>query len=103
MASGRLKHPAVWLSAIAAIVAASTAFAQGPPPATVRVDAAQKQSVQDQRLVTGELRAVQRARVAAEEPGRVTEIPVQAGQHVKKGDLLAQLDGKRLEIELTRL
>jgi RND family efflux transporter MFP subunit len=59
--------------------------------------------VQEHRLVTGELRAVQRARVATEEPGLVLRIPVEAGRMVRAGDLLAQLDGKRIEIELGRL
>ena len=79
------------------------ASAQAPPPTAVRVDAARMDTVQERRLVTGELRAVQRAHVATEEPGRIVEIPVEAGQKVRKGDLLARLDDKRLEIELSRL
>jgi RND family efflux transporter MFP subunit len=88
---------------LAMLACAMPAAAQGPPPASVRVDAARLEIVQERRLVTGELRAVHRARVATEEPGLVMDMPVQAGQRVRKGDLLAQLDSKRLEIELARL
>jgi RND family efflux transporter MFP subunit len=92
----------VALLAIAATggAAARAVAQQGPPPAAVRVDAAAIEQVQERRMVTGELRAVQRSRVATEEPGLALQIPVQEGQAVKKGDLLAQLDPGRLEIEL---
>lgn len=73
---------------------------QGAPPAAVRVDAARSELVQEQRLVTGELRAVQRSRVASQESGLVLTVPVEQGQVVKAGEVLARLDAKRLEIEL---
>lgn len=95
----RLTGIAVLLTSLASV----PALAQAPPPAAVRVDAARMDTVQEQRLITGELRAVRRARVATEEPGLVREIPVQAGSRVKAGDILAQLDSRRIEIELTRL
>jgi RND family efflux transporter MFP subunit len=91
------------LALLLAATASPLTVAQGPPPASVRVDAARIESVQEQRLVTGELRAVRRARVATEEPGLVSSIPVQAGSRVKAGDVLAQLDSRRIEIELNRL
>lgn len=82
---------------------ASAPAQQGPPPAAVRVDAVRMESVREQRMVTGELRAVQRSRVAGEEPGLVLAIPVEQGQIVKRGDVLAQLDSRRLEIELQQV
>lgn len=77
--------------------------AQGLPPTAVRVDAVRLEKVQDQRLVTGELRAVRRAKVATEESGVVLEVPIEEGHAVKKGDVLARLDNKRLEIELRQI
>ncbi len=76
---------------------------QGAPPSVVRVDPVRQESVQEQRLVTGELRAVQRSRVAGEEAGLVLEIPVEQGEAVKKGGLLARLDSNRLEIDLVQV
>jgi RND family efflux transporter MFP subunit len=75
-------------------------MAQGPPPASVRVDPAKLEMVQQRRMVTGELRAVRRALVATQEPGLVIEFAVEQGQLVRKGDVLARLDPKRLELEL---
>lgn len=95
-----------WLLPVLAIVACLAprpAAAQGPPPAPVRVDPARLEKVQDQRMVTGELRPVRKARVATQEPGLVLEITVEEGQIVKKGDPLARLDRKRLEIELQNI
>jgi RND family efflux transporter MFP subunit len=75
----------------------------GPPPAAVRADPVRMETVQEHRMVTGELRAVHRARVATEEPSIVLEIPIEEGQAVKKGDLLARLDGTRLDIGLLEI
>jgi RND family efflux transporter MFP subunit len=79
------------------------ASAQGPPPAAVQVDAARTELVQEHRSVTGELRAARKARVAAQEPGIALEIVVEEGQPVTKGDVLARLDSKRLELDLREI
>lgn len=94
-----------WLSALVALATTcmQNAAAQGPPPAPVRVDEARVETVQQQRLVTGNLRAVSRSRVAAREPGIVIEMPIQAGDHVRRGDLLAKLDDRRLAIQLRQI
>ena len=72
--------------------------AQGPP-APVRVRAVTLETVEDRALVTGDLRASLRSQVAAQEAGVVVALPVREGEQVKKGDLLARLDGARLELE----
>jgi RND family efflux transporter MFP subunit len=79
------------------------AVGQGLPPTAVHVDAVTLEQVQERRLVTGELKAARRARVATEEAGLVMEVRVTEGQTVKQGDVLAQLDRKRLEIELQQV
>lgn len=100
-----IDRKAAWFSALVALAMTCMqhASAQGPPPTPVRVDAAQAETVQQQRLVTGNLRAVSRSRVAAREPGIVIELPIQAGDHVKRGDLLAKLDDRRLAIQLRQI
>lgn len=72
----------------------------GPPPSPVRVDAVRLESITEMRMVTGDLRAVRRATVASKEAGAVVELPVEVGQRVEAGALLAQLDSRRLEIML---
>lgn len=72
----------------------------GPPPATVRTEPAAMQNVQEHRQVTGGLRAVARARVATQEEGAVTAMHVDEGAAVTKGQLLAELDSRRLRAQL---
>lgn len=100
LARNRLSAATACAVALASVLVDSAAVAQGPPPASVRVDAVRMETVQEHRLVTGELRAVRRAKVATEEPSLVMDVPVQEGQRVRKGDVLARLDQRRLEIEL---
>ncbi|MFQ5654445.1 MAG: efflux RND transporter periplasmic adaptor subunit, partial [Planctomycetota bacterium] len=93
----------LWLALVAAAVLAPSpagARAQGPPAQPVIVDRVRLEEVQERRLVTGEIRAVRRSRVAAEEGGIVIELPVREGERVERGDLLARLDGSRLALEL---
>jgi RND family efflux transporter MFP subunit len=69
---------------------------QGPPPATVIVSSVVQKPVQERRRITGSLRAVQRAEVAAQESGAVKRVLVDVGDTVKAGDLLVELDDRRL-------
>jgi RND family efflux transporter MFP subunit len=79
-------------------------LAQGGPPATaVTVEPVRLESVREHRRVTGELRALRRSKVAADEPGLVIEFPVREGRHVSAGDVLARLDSRRLKLELDAL
>ncbi len=78
------------------------AIAQGRPT-PVRVGDVEAATIRDRRLVTGELRAMRRARVAGREPGLVLEAPVREGQLVKRGTLLARLDAANLELESKRI
>lgn len=75
---------------------------QGPPPATVFVAPVVLQAVQQEREVIGSLRAVARAAVAAQESGKVNEVLVDVGDRVRKGDLLAKLDDRRIRAELAQ-
>lgn len=71
----------------------------GGPPTLVRLATVQQQQVQQKRLVTGELQAVERSTVAAEEPGRVTQAPPDAGTAVEQDDVLVKLDTTLLQQE----
>ncbi|MDF1861153.1 MAG: efflux RND transporter periplasmic adaptor subunit [Verrucomicrobiales bacterium] len=73
---------------------------QGPPPATVIVSTVVQKPVQERRRITGSLRAVQRAEVATQESGAVKRVLVDVGDTVKAGDLLVELDERRLKASL---
>ena len=65
----------------------------GPPPALVGVGEVQTQNLQARWEAIGRLREVRRTVVAAEQPGRVVEIPVDEGDHVTATDtVLARID-----------
>lgn len=79
------------------------ALAQGgPPAASVRVDPVKEKTVDRRRNVTGEVRAARRSNVAAEASGLVLEMPVEVGDQLDKGDLIARLDDTLTHIEVTR-
>lgn len=101
--AARTRHrPGLLLCAIVAAAWPAAAIAQGggPQPSPVHVDPVTEQEVQQRRLVTGDIMAVHRSDVAAREPGLVTELLVQEGQAVRKGDVLVRLDKDKLSIEL---
>lgn len=66
--------------------------AQAQMPANVVIDEARMETVERLRRVTGELRALQRSRLAAREEGQVLTLSVRAGDEVEKGQVIATLD-----------
>ncbi|MCL4741752.1 MAG: efflux RND transporter periplasmic adaptor subunit [Phycisphaerales bacterium] len=93
------------LLAAAAVAASVCSFAHGqggdgPPATPVRGGEVRAEAVVERRLVTGELRAVKRARLAAQEEGLVVALPVREGQAVQTGELLAELDSRRLRLQI---
>lgn len=79
------------------------AAAGGRPPSTVIVRPAVSKAIVESLTVTGTLRAVRRADVAARESAAVQSIEVDEGDLAQKGDTLAILDGRRLEAQLAEL
>lgn len=73
---------------------------QGPPPATVITAPVVQKAVQERRRVVGTLRAVQRAEVAAQESGAVDKVLVDVGDIVEKGDILVEMDPRRINASL---
>lgn len=88
------------LISVAALHSASVSlFAQAPAP--VRVEPVRLEQVQQRRMVTGEIRAVRRARVASQEEGVLASLLVIEGDRVEKDQELATIDSARLTIGLT--
>lgn len=66
---------------------------QGPPPATVKVEAVRKDRAQQRVMVVGRLQEVKRSVIASEVEGRVVELLTPAGREVVGGKtVIARVD-----------
>ncbi len=74
----------------------------GPPPASVIVAPVESRTAVERQRVTGSLMAKSRAEVAARESGAVEVVKVDEGDAVKKDDVIATLDARRLNAELAQ-
>ena len=61
------------------------------PPARVRVGLVRTEEIPTLTEVTGTVRPIQRATIAAKVMGAITELPVTLGQRVRAGDLLVKI------------
>jgi len=93
---------ALWAAFALFFLAHGDAIAQGPPPASVRVDVARSEPLETWRESTGQIRASRRSVLAAEEEGLVAEVLVREGDRVEAGQVVARLDATRAELELRR-
>lgn len=84
--------------ACASLLPAWAALAQ--PASPVAVDAVRLESVTRMHRITGEIAPRRRSTVAAEEAGIVLRVPFDAGQSVKAGEVLAELDSEILQLTL---
>ncbi|EMI16098.1 Secretion protein HlyD [Rhodopirellula maiorica SM1] len=82
-------------ASLAVLLSSSVAVAQVP----VRVEPVQRQHVQQRHAVTGSLRPVARGNVAAIEAGQLRELGPREGDSIRKGDVLARVDARRLEAQ----
>lgn len=87
-----------WLLASAA--SAQPPGQEGPQATPVRTAEVKLETLQEKTYVTGSLQALNRAEIAAKEEGLVVEILVDEGSTVEKGDLLVQVDDRRLTAQL---
>lgn len=78
----------------------TNAAAMRLPP--VAVEPVRVATLQERIEAMGELQAVEHARIAAEVPGRITEIRVAEGTPVEPGTVLLEIDRERWELELAR-
>ena len=69
----------------------------------VRFSEASEQQLQPRKRVVGTLKAFNQANVASVESGKVVEVLVNEGDTVTQGDILANLDTRRLDAEKQRL
>ena len=95
----------LWFAGVGVEAWAQEEDGGGPPPALVRVGLAQSQKLQSRWDAIGQLREVQRAVVAAEQPGRVMEMIAQEGDVVTGGQtVLAKIDDvwAKLALESTQ-
>jgi RND family efflux transporter MFP subunit len=68
----------------------------------VRTETVQLQQLQQHNRVTGNLKALSEANLAVRESGYVAKVFVNEGSRVKKGDILLQLDKRRLNSQLAQ-
>ena len=80
-----------WLAGGCAKHEPAGAAAPDRPPAMVRVAKVQLQDIPAVTEVTGTVRPVQRATIAAKIMGTITELPVTLGQPVQRGDVLLKI------------
>lgn len=105
-AHGGLRAPRWRLSAIVVLALAASFAAIGDADAqgraaSVFVDYVDTRDVVETTPVIGRLKASVESRIAARVSGVVETVLVDAGDPVAEGDLIAQLDTERLEIERT--
>lgn len=84
------------LAGLATVVSSATAQM---PPTAVRAVPVTMQTVEPHHRFTGSLKAIARGDVAALEDGRVIEVTVREGATVKKDDVIARIDARRLEAQ----
>ena len=87
----------------AGVPAARAAAQGGPPPSPIAAGEVVRRELDDRQRVTGEVRAIARVHVAAEEAGVIVETRVDAGDRVEAGAVLARLDDTRLRLEAAQL
>ncbi len=80
------------MAGVIGVVSGTAAAQPGPPPATVRVDAARMEVIEQRRPVTGELRATRRSMLASQAEGLVVRLCCREGDVVSAGDEIAGLD-----------
>ncbi|MGP7733745.1 efflux RND transporter periplasmic adaptor subunit [Oceanimonas smirnovii] len=102
-----LKNVVFGLLSAAGLLTSLSACDQDSPPASSEETVRPAQIMQvgagsnDSSLrFPGRVRAVQRAELAFNVPGRIVELPVQEGQRVMQGELVARLDGENYQIRL---
>jgi len=95
--------PALALFAGCAKPAASAvAAAANLPPAGVRTAVVVAENIASLTEVTGTVRPVQRAQLAAKLMGAIEEMPVTLGQPVRAGDLLVKISAGEISARLTQ-
>lgn len=105
--SGQLRHLALSSTGLLLIVILISGCSDTKPPEPLAplVELVQVQSfdVEDRIESTGELLAVERAEIAAEVGGRITEVLCDAGDAVSPDEVLLRIDPEKRELELANV
>ncbi len=88
------------LALIACLTSDPTAGADGPPPVSVEAAEAREGSLSDTWTVMGELRALERAELAAGASGAVQRVSAREGDRVESGAVLVEVDPSLASAEL---
>jgi membrane fusion protein, multidrug efflux system len=80
--------------------AASVAASAPLPPAIVRLAVVQAETAPALTEVTGTVRPVQRATIAAKVMGAIDDLPVTLGQRVRAGDLLVKISAAEISAKV---
>ena len=91
---------AFWLGTLAAIPTEAQVTSSEPPPQPVKAAEIYQKHLTVERAFVGTVVPTRVSRVSSTVESRVIEMFVEAGDHVKKGDKLAQLRTETLQIEL---
>lgn len=91
---------AVSVAALALVWTTGLAQEQQERAVRVRVAPVVEEPIEQKRQVTGDVLAIGRSQLAAQEPGLVIAVLVDEGARVKQGDLIARLDPERRELDL---
>lgn len=97
--------PRVCAAALAIGLIISTTSARQPGgggPTRVVVDAVKRETIEQFREVTGELKALHQTVLASQEEGRVIEVLPREGDLVKLGDVVARIDDSLAKLQLAR-
>jgi len=97
---GVRRAPIGALVCAAALLAASGAMAQGPPPAQVDYTEALERELSRTVRLNGLVEAPDVSFVAAEVPGLLVELEVREGERVERGAVLAKLRPRQIELAL---
>lgn len=100
-AAGRF-IPTALVSAALLCACADSAPPPAPPPKPVKVEAASSGAAHSTDSFVGTVRARQRTELSFESPGRVTALSVDVGDHVRAGQVLAQLDDAPARLRLAK-
>jgi RND family efflux transporter MFP subunit len=100
-------HPLLFAAALATLAGCSrsepaAATAASLPPVRVRVTTVRLESVPALDELTGTVRPVHRALIAAKVMGTISELPVALGQPVKAGDLLVRISASEISSRLAQ-
>lgn len=98
MMSSRLRVPVAALL-LAPFAWPAVAAAQQPPPATVEVQQAHRQSLAAMAIAPGTVVSRNDARIASEIAGRLIEV-AEVGRAVEAGEVIARIDDRTLRLQL---